>query len=65
MKTTTNEMELLKKTVIIQQNIRKKKFSIICNQINRKIPDPSDTKEYHQFYMKKKKLLIERSKIIT
>ena len=35
---------------------QKKRFTIICNQINcKKIPDHSNTKEYHQSYLKKKK----------
>lgn len=33
---------------------QKKRFTKICKQINRKIPDPSNTKGYYQSYLKKK-----------
>ena len=42
LKTITDELDFLKKTVIIQWNTRKK------------IPDPSNAKECYQSYLKKK-----------
>ena len=47
MKTIIHELDLLKKIVIIWYNIRAKRFTIICNQVNKKISDPSNIKEYY------------------
>ena len=52
LKTIISGLHIVKKTVIIQWNVKKKRierFTIIWNQINRKKkkPDPSNTKEYY------------------
>ena len=47
MRTIIHELNLLKKIVIIWYNIRAKRFTIICNQVNKKISDPSNIKEYY------------------
>ena len=36
----------------------KKRFVIACNQINKKIADPSNSKEYFNSYLKRKKYKI-------
>ena len=44
---------------------QKKRFTIICNQINKNIPDPSNTKAHYQSYLKKKNTkLTKQSKVI-
>ena len=64
MKNIIYELDLLRKTVIIQWNI-KKKF-LLLSYVNNKIPDPSNTKQYYaSFFKSKHKKLVTQSKIIT
>ena len=49
-----DKLDLLNKTVTIQSNVKTKKNTIFCNQINKNIPDPSNPKEYYQSYLNRK-----------
>ena len=51
LKNTINKLEFLKKTVIIQWNIRRKKIYTRL-QVNK--PDPRNAKEDYQSFIKKK-----------
>ena len=48
------ELGLLKKTVAIHWNVRKKYLLSFTIKLIEKIPDPSKTKECYQSYLKKK-----------
>ena len=66
MKNIIDELDFLKKT-IIQWNIRRKKI-FYCLQLNEqgKIPDPTNTKQYYQSYLKGRNTkLVTRLTIIT
>ena len=70
MKTIIKELDLLKKAVIIQWNITKKKDllqTIVCKKLTeKKIPDCRDTKEHYQSLLRKKNTkLVKQSKMIT
>ena len=55
LKTVINELDFLKKTVvIIQWNVWKKIFIAASKQINKKILDLGNAKEHHQLFIRKK-----------
>ena len=44
----------------------KKRFAIACDQIDRKVVDPSNVEEYYNSYLKRENTkLVKRSKVIT
>ena len=48
LKTIINELDLLKKNVIIQWNVWKKKdFLLLATKLIEKIPDPRNAEEHH------------------
>ena len=55
LKTIINELDFLKKTVIVQWNIQKKKNQqLFANKLTEKIPDPCNAKEHYQWFVRKK-----------
>ena len=54
LKAIINELDFLKKTVIIQWNIRKKDLRLFATKLTEKIPDPRNAKEYYQSFVRKK-----------
>ena len=66
LKTITSELYFLKKTVIIQQNIRKKDLQLVATKFTEKLLDPRNDKEdYQSFIRKKSAKSVKQSKIIT
>ena len=64
MKIIINELDLIKKQLLFNE-ASEKRFTIISYQIKTKIPYPSNTKKYYQFYLKKKNTkLVKRSKTL-
>ena len=65
MKIISNELDLIKKILNTHWNVRKKRFTIIWNQIN-KIPVPDNAREHYESYLNRKNIkLVKRSEIIT
>ena len=54
MKTITNELDLLKKAVIIPWNIWKKDLLLLETKLIEKIVDPCNGKGYYHSYLEKK-----------
>ena len=55
LKTITNELDLLKKKVIIQWNVRKKKdLLLLVTKLIEKIPNPCNAKEHYQSLIRNK-----------
>ena len=52
LKTIINELDFLRKTVIIQGNVSKKRF--VASILKEKIPDPCNVKERCQSFIRKK-----------
>ena len=66
MKTIISKFDLIQKTLIINWNVRKKDLISFATKLIKKIPDPSNSKDYYQSYMKKKaQTLVTRSKRIS
>ena len=66
MKTILNELDFWKKAVIIQWNVWKKKdLLLIAYKLIEKIDDAIIAKEYSNSYLKRKKILVNWSKVIT
>ena len=69
LKTIINELDFLRKSVIIRWNTwkkkKKKRFVVACKQINRNKPDPRNAKEHYQSFIRKKSTKsVKQSKII-
>ena len=63
--TIINKLDLHEKTCYSMKH-QKKGFTIVCNQINRKLPDPSNTNDYYICcLMKKNRKSVKGSKTIT
>ena len=59
-------MNFIKKTGIIQWNIREKDLLLLATKLIEKIPNCSNVKQYYQPYLKRQNTkLIKLSKIIT
>ena len=54
LKTIINELDYLKKTVIIQRNIRKKDLQLFVTKLTEKIPDLCNAKEHYQSFIREK-----------
>ena len=54
-----NDLDVLKKTVIIQKKCQKKKkdLQLFGTKLIEKNNNPSNSKEYYQSYLKKKKIV--------
>ena len=64
LKTIINELDFLRKTVIIQGNVSKKRF--VASILKEKIPDPRNVKERCQSFIRKKNTKwVKQSEIIT
>ena len=48
LKTIINELDFLRKTVIIQFKIRKKRLQLYAIKLTEKIPDPRNAKEHYE-----------------
>ena len=65
MKIIINELDLLKKTVIIQSEIKKKYPQLFSIKLTEKIPDPCNAKEHYQSFIRKKNTkLLKQLKIV-
>ena len=53
MKTIINKFDLIQKTLIINWNVRKKDLISFATKLIKKIPGPSNAKDYYQSYLKK------------
>ena len=60
LKTIINELDLLKKKVIIQWNVWKKDLLLLANKLIEKIPDPGNAKEHYQSFIRKKNTKSEK-----
>ena len=68
MKIIIDELDFLKETIINHQHLSEKKSLIsFANKLMKKISDPSNSREYYQSYLnkKKKEKSVKWSKIIT
>ena len=68
MKIIIDELDFLKETIINHWHTSGKKSLIsFANKLMKKISDPSNSREYYQSYLnkKKKEKAVKRSKIIT
>ena len=67
LKTIINELDLLKKAVIVQWNIWKRKdLLLLATKLIEKTLDPCNTKEHYQSFLRKKNTKpIKQSKLIT
>ena len=54
LKAIINESGFLKKTVIIQWEIRKKDLQLLAIKFAEEIPDPRNAKEHYHSFMRKK-----------
>ena len=54
-KNIINELHLPQKTAIIQRNIRKKGLKLFAIKLKDEIPDPSNSKEQYESFIRKKK----------
>ena len=58
-----NELDFLKKTVIIQRNVRKKDLGLFETKLTQKIRDPRNAEEHYQSFIRKKNTkLVKQSK---
>ena len=51
-KTIINKLHLQKRTVIIQENVRKKYLQLFATKLTEIIPNPSNAKDYYSSYLK-------------
>ena len=62
LKTITNNLDFLRKTVISQWNVWKKNdLLLLATKLIEKVPDPHDAKEHYQSFIRKK----NRKSVIT
>ena len=62
LKTIINNLNFLRKTVISQWNVWKKKdLLLLATKLIEKVPDPHDAKEHYQSFIRKK----NRKSVIT
>ena len=62
LKTIINNLDFLRKTVISQWNVWKKKdLLLLATKLIEKVPDPHDAKEHYQSFIRKK----NRKSVIT
>ena len=61
LKTINKRIGFVKEGSYYSMKLLKKRFVIACNQTNRYIPDPSNTKEYYNSHLKRKKYRIGKT----
>ena len=60
LKTIIEELEFLKKTVIIQWSAWKKDLLLLANKLIEKTSDPCNDKEHYQSFIKKPTIYVKR-----
>ena len=65
LKTIRTKLDFLKKTGVIQWNIRKKNQQLFATKLTEKIPDPRNAKKHYQSFLGKENTKsVKQSKII-
>ena len=54
LKTNINELNLLKKQLLFNKTLESKDLLFLANRLIEKVPDPRNTKEHYQSFIRKK-----------